>query len=80
LGVATQSSPELGVRRAKTVKGKRLALAIVIGPPVVLGVIWVFIYLGQRDERRRGEVPPPPVGAGAGHTGMYNEYMKTPAK
>jgi hypothetical protein len=64
--------------RRRTVSGKPLVIAIVAGPPLVLALIWVFIVLGQRDEKRRGEVPPPPVGAGAGHTGMYNEYMKSP--
>ena len=65
------------MRKGKTVRGKPLAIALVIGPPLVLALIWMFIILGQRDERRRGETPPPPVGAGAGHTGMYNEYMKS---
>jgi hypothetical protein len=70
--------PEECPPRGRTVSGKRLALAIVIGPPLVLALIWVFIIIGQRQEKRRGEAPPPPVGAGAGHTGMYNEYMKSP--
>jgi hypothetical protein len=59
------------------VRGKPVVIALVLGPPLVLALIWVFIILGQRAERRRGEAPPPPVGAGAGHTGMYNEYMKS---
>jgi hypothetical protein len=59
-------------RRGPTAKGKWAALAVIILPIVVLAVIWTFIELG----RRRGPaMNAPPVGAGAGHTGMYNEYM-----
>jgi hypothetical protein len=42
---------------------------IVIGPLVVASIITAvaFAYRYNKDQ-------PPPVGAGAGHTGMYNEY------
>lgn len=63
-------------RGQPTVSGKRVVLVVVIGPLVVAGIITAFVY-AYRNEK--GD-PRPPIGSGAGHTGMYNEYSGNAAK
>ncbi len=51
-----------------------VVLGVVLGPLVVLIVLTLLIVQAMRTGPYMNE---PPKGAGAGHTGMYNEYMKS---
>ena len=59
-------------RRGPSVRGKRLVLGLLIaGVLTFVAIVW-FIYQGQQRDRI---MDAPPVGAGAGRTGMHNEHM-----
>jgi hypothetical protein len=51
-----------------------VALAVAIGPLAVLVALMLLIIHVMKTGQYMNE---PPKGAGAGHTGMYNEYMKS---
>jgi hypothetical protein len=51
-----------------------VVLGVVLGPLVVLIVLTLLIIRAMKTGPYMNE---PPKGAGAGHTGMYNEYMKS---
>jgi hypothetical protein len=59
-------------RSAAQGSGRRLALLVfLLSPLFVLALLTFLIFQAQKSGPRMNE---PPVGAGAGHTGMYNEY------
>ncbi len=65
------SGPRTGVEPASTA-GRRLAFWVfVLSPLAVLAVLVALIAISLERGPRMHE---PPVGAGAGHTGMSNEF------
>jgi hypothetical protein len=70
----TQASlpPALPPRRSPTINGKTVVLAIAALAVLTFLVVIYFIWDGRRNDPYMNA---PPVGAGAGQTGMYNEHM-----
>lgn len=57
--------------RGNSAKKKALVLAVAIGPLAVLVLVCVAIWRGQVNGLHMRATP---KGAGAGHTGMSNQY------
>ncbi len=74
-GTTPAPSRDTGARDHSTHKRRRVvALAVAIGPLAVLVALMLLIIHVMKTGQYMNE---PPKGAGAGHTGMYNEYMKS---
>ena len=61
---------DCGPRRPGTIPGRWAVALVVIGPIVVATIISLVAWHYRYDKAQNS----PPVGAGAGHTGMANEY------
>jgi len=77
----TGVSESSNVRRGNSRRTRVILLAFIISPLAVLALLCILIAQSIEQGRRMNE---PAVGAGAGHTGMSNEYMglgkKSPPK
>ncbi len=62
----------LPVRRGNSRRTRIALLAFILSPLVVLTVLILLIADSMKHGR---DMNAPAVGAGAGHTGMANEYM-----
>ncbi len=62
----------MSVPRGNSRRTKTLLLAFVISPLAVLTVLCILIARSLEHGREMNE---PPIGAGAGKTGMSNEFM-----
>lgn len=60
--------------KVQNTRRTRIGLLLFIISP--LAVVTLLCVLIARSLERGPEMHEPPVGAGAGHTGMSNEYMK----
>ncbi len=60
-------------RRGPTLSGKTAVLVLAAAAVATITIIIVVVY-ATRDKKPLMDVPA--VGAGAGETGMYNEYQK----
>lgn len=66
------ATPAGAHRRPAPTPAKRLALLIfLLSPLLVLAILVMLIYRAQQAGPLMHE---PPVGAGAGQTGMHNQY------
>jgi hypothetical protein len=55
---------------ARAVPGRLVVVVVLVGAALTAGVITWAAFANRADKRMEA----PAVGAGAGHTGMYNEY------
>jgi hypothetical protein len=70
--MAEQPATGLKPRRGNTPAGRFALLAFIISPLAVLTLLCILI---ARSLDRGSEMDVPHVGAGAGKTGMSNEFM-----
>jgi len=63
-------SPVSCIPRGRTIPGKRVVVFLILAPLAVASIITAVAFAYRSDKRMNEK----PVGAGAGHTGMYNEY------
>ena len=69
---ATPGAAGPGPRRARTVPGRVVVVVVLLaGAATATVVCWVAF---ANRESAKPMMAEPEVGAGAGHTGMYNEY------
>jgi hypothetical protein len=54
----------------RTISGRKVVVFVILAPLVVASIITAVAFAYRTDKRMNEK----PVGAGAGHTGMYNEY------
>jgi hypothetical protein len=59
-------------RRGPTVSGRKLVVLVLAVGAVGFGLVIFFVWRGVNTEPA---MHAPPVGAGAGETGMYNQHM-----
>jgi hypothetical protein len=70
--VKTREAPAVPPRRGAAVGGKRLVIGLLVAGVLAFAAIIWFIWQGQQRNRL---MDVPPVGAGAGRTGMHNEHL-----
>lgn len=68
----TETDQTTGPRRANSPRARLALLLFVISPLAVLTLLCVLIAQSMKHGQTMSATP---VGAGAGHTGMSNEYM-----
>jgi hypothetical protein len=60
------------VRRGRTVSGRLVVIVVLLAGGATASVV-CWVAFANRESKKR-MMSGPEVGAGAGHTGMYNEY------